>query len=130
MESNDDLRLNLVKALKEQEKGSYWHNRKIEDVFNFFDDWLVFLPTTDNPEKYSYLFNEIYIRNQNGRMLLRRPLFIDWLKKFVISKGNFMDSEKSTGNIKKWVEGPAVNIEEYEVPPGGFKVLTIFLREK
>jgi len=63
VESNDDLRLNLEKALKEQEKGSYWHNKKIEDVFNFFDDWLVFLPTTGNPEKYSYLFNEIYIRN-------------------------------------------------------------------
>ncbi|GAN33551.1 MAG: hypothetical protein DYG83_09550 [Candidatus Brocadia sp. AMX2] len=130
VESNDDLRLNLEKALKEQEKGSYWHNRKMEDIFDFFDDWLVFLPTTDNPEKYSYLFNEIYRRNQNIRMLLRQPLFIDWLEKFVIGRGNFMDSEKSAGNIKEWVEDSTVNIGEYEVPSGGFKSFNDFFTRK
>ncbi|MCF6155527.1 MAG: hypothetical protein E3K36_09805 [Candidatus Brocadia sp.] len=130
VESNEDLRLNLDKALKEQKEGSYWYNKKIEDVFSFFDDWLVFLPTTDNPEKYSYLFNEIYRRNQNIRMLLRQPLFRDWLNKFVTARGNFMDSEKSVKNIKEWVEDPTVNIGEYEVPSGGFKSFDDFFTRK
>lgn len=130
IESNDDLRLNLEKALKKQGKDSYWHNKKIEDMFNFFEDWLVFLPTTDKPEKYSYIFNEIYINNQNVRMLLRQPLFRDWLKKFVIARGNFMDSEKSAEIIKEWVEDPNVNIGEYELPSGGFKSFNDFFTRK
>ncbi len=130
VESNDDIRLGLEEALKEQGKESFWYNKKIEDVFNFFDDWLVFLPTTDNPEKYSYIFNEIYIRNQTARMLLRQPLFVDWFKKFVIARGNFMDSEQSAEVVKAWVEDQNVNIGEYEVPSGGFKSFNDFFTRK
>ena len=116
---NETLRLEIEDALKTQDESSPWANRTLEDMFDFFDEWLVFLPTPDNARKYMDEFYE-FDDDGKGREVVAKEPFSSWLYDFMIARGRFMDSAASAAVLPSWLNDPEVNIGDYIVPPDGY----------
>ena len=116
---NETLRGELEDALKTQDESSPWSNRTFEDMFDFFDEWLVFLPTPDNAREYMDEFYE-FADDGKGREVVAKEPFSGWLYEFMIARGQFMDSAASAAILPSWLNDPEVNIGDYIVPPGGY----------
>jgi len=113
------LRGELEDALKTQDESSPWHDRTLEDMFDFFDEWLVFLPMPDNARKYMDEFYE-FADDGKGREVVAEEPFSGWLYEFMIARGQFMDSAESAAVLPSWLSDSEVNIGDYVVPPNGY----------
>ena len=123
------LRGELEDALKTQDESSPWHDRTLEDMFDFFDEWLVFLPMPDNARKYMDEFYE-FAGSGKGREVVAKEPFSGWLYEFMIARGQFMDSAESAAVLPSWLNYPEVNIGDYIVPPDGYSSFNEFFTRR
>ena len=119
------LRANLETALTEQEADSFWHGKSLEDMYTFFDEWLVFLPTPDTARQYMDRFYE-FADDGTGRVIAATDPFRSWLYDFMMARGQFMDSIESAAILPVWFADPDIHIDDYIIPPGGFQSFNDF----
>jgi phosphatidylserine decarboxylase len=127
--SDADLKSDLEAALAEQEDTSYWHGKTLEDMYDFFDDWLVFQPTPDTARQYMDWFYE-FADDGKGQIIASTDPFRSWLYDFMMARGQFMDSIESAAILPVWFADPDIHIEDYIIPPGGFQSFNEFFTRR
>ncbi len=107
-------------------KPNPWLGKNFDDLCAFFNEWYYFLPTTTNGLKYIRGFQIIYYKNIYGLKFVREEPGKSWLKQFSLARGQYMDSKESVASIPTWKKAPGIDMDEYIVPPGGFKSFNHF----
>jgi phosphatidylserine decarboxylase len=125
VDANPTLRAELDDALSDQPPSSYWYNKDLEDMYDFFDKWVVFLPTIDNARLHMDAFYE-FAGSGKGREAVAKEPFRSWLYEFMMAVGEFMDSSQSAAAIPWWTSDPRINMEDYIIPPGGYQSFNEF----
>ena len=125
VKADSTLKEELEKALKEQDETSFWYGKTMEDMYDFFDEWLVFTPAPENTRDYMYNFHE-FANSEEGKAIVANEPFREWLYEFMLSRGQFLDSILSTAGLSYWLNDQDVKIEDYIVPAGGFKSFNDF----
>jgi phosphatidylserine decarboxylase len=104
--STDNMLANQIDtALKEQEEGSFWAGKTLEDMYDFFDQWLVFTPIPDNTREYMDNFYE-FANSEQGKAVVVNKSIREWLYEFMLARGEFMDSTSSTATLSSWLNDP------------------------
>jgi phosphatidylserine decarboxylase len=125
LDSDPDLQNWIVDALNQQEETSFWYGQSIEYMYDFFDEWLVFLPTPEDARTYMDAFYEFTDSTEGRAAVLEEP-FRNWLYEFMLARGQFMDSEASVDVIPLWKNDPDMHIEDYVIPEDGFQSFNDF----
>ncbi len=123
--SDPSIRSQVVSVLNEQEETSFWYGKSIEDMYDFFDQWLVYLPTPADARKYMDTFYE-FTNSTGGRAVILEEPFRNWLYEFMMARGKFMNSELSAIIIPSWTSDPEMHIEDYIIPSNGFQSFNDF----
>ncbi len=123
--SDPSLRSQVISVLNQQEETSFWYGQTIEYMYNFFDEWLVYLPTPANARKYMDAFYE-FTDSEVGRTAVLEEPFRNWLHEFMLARGDFMDSKASASVIPVWTDDPEMHIEDYIIPADGFQSFNDF----
>ena len=129
VDTNPTLHAELEDALSAQPPSSYWFNKDLEDMYAFFDEWVVFLPTIDNARLHMDAFYE-FAGSGKGREVVAREPFRNWLYEFIMAVGQFMDSSESAAAIPWWTSDPRIDMEDYIVPPGGYQSFNEFFTRR
>jgi len=124
-ESDPGLREQVIDVLSQQEQGSFWYGKTIQNMYDFFDEWLVFEPTPADARTYMDAFYE-FTDSTAGRAAVLQAPFRNWLYEFMMARGQFMDSKASAHAIPYWTSDPEVNIEDYVIPATGFQSFNEF----
>jgi len=118
-----------------------WLGKTFDDFCDFFNDWFKLLPINagepDDPtafppgqyvDEFVYVtqFAGFYYKNRFGQWIVGRNPGLKWSKEFVTARGEFIDSQASTETIPQWMADPTILMEEYIVPPEGFKSFNEF----
>jgi phosphatidylserine decarboxylase len=110
-----------------------WKGKAFADVLAFFDNWYRLQPTPSGAQdEFNYIekFAWFYYKNKYGQQIVGQEPGLGWTKEFVQARRQFLDSKESTGTIGQWMADPSIHIEQYVVPPGGFKSFNdFFIRE-
>ena len=117
--ANPAFRADFEAALLEQETSSYWHGKTLDDMYQFFDEWVVFLPHIDDARLYMDRFYEFADGGRGQQLAASEPLR-SWLYQFMLAVGQFNDSPASAAAIPWWTGDPRINMSDYIVPPGGY----------
>jgi len=125
VDSDPGLRDQIVHVLDQQEETSFWYGRTVGDMYGFFDDWLVFLPTPADARRYMDAFYE-FTDSTDGRAAVLEEPFRNWLYDFMMARGEFMDSEASADVIPWWTSHLDMHIEDYVIPDDGFQSFNDF----
>jgi phosphatidylserine decarboxylase len=72
-----------------------WPEKSIDDLLDLFQNWLSFVPNTENGMQYYKLIYGLCYNNPNAIMFVSTEPGLGWTKKFVLARGQYMDSEKS-----------------------------------
>lgn len=123
--TNTTFREEMEDALKAQTESSFWYGLTLEDLVDFFGDWLVFLPRPDNARKYMDAFYD-FADSAKGKEVAYKEPFKGWLYEFMVARGEFMDSEGSAAALPWWLSEPEVNMQDYVVPSGGYRSFNEF----
>ena len=133
----NDAIANVIPIIEPQGTPNPWIGRSIDYFVNYFKEWFTFLPKPNgglgrivpftyfyrNNEKAFYFLNDFKSRRGNARYT--KEIF-NWTVKFILARGEFMDSPESLEYIQEWIDAPATQIQDFIVPPGGFKSFNQF----
>ncbi|MDY6954845.1 MAG: phosphatidylserine decarboxylase [Thermodesulfobacteriota bacterium] len=125
VDSDPGLRDQIVDVLDHQEETAFWYGRTVEDLYDFFDEWLGFLPTPADARRYMDAFYE-FTDSTAGRAAVLEEPFRHWLYDFMVARGQFMDSEASAQAIPWWTNDPDMHMEDYVIPVDGFESFNDF----
>ncbi len=119
-------------------KKNPWAGSSIDYFVDYFKEWFTFLPEPKGglgmivPFTFFYLNNKdaVYFLNhlkskRKGAKKYTKEIF-DWTVKFIIARGQFMDSPASLKYLPQWKKflGPSLN--DFVIPKGGFKSFNQF----
>jgi phosphatidylserine decarboxylase len=130
-ENNKEFRTTVDQALVTiKDESNPWHKKKFDDLCRFFNDWYYLLPVNDSPthDEFQYIkkFAWFYYKNKFGQQIVGRDPGLSWSRDFAAARGKFMDSKESAAVIGQWSSDPSIAIEQYIVPPDGFKSFNEF----
>jgi phosphatidylserine decarboxylase len=123
--TNATLRGEIEIALQAQDKSSFWYNQTIEDMYDFLDEWVTFLPKPDNVRFHMDAFYD-FAGSAKGQEVVAKEPFRSWIYEFMVAIGQFMDSEESSAALNWWLNDPKINMEDYVIPTGGYKSFNEF----
>ncbi len=126
---NPAFRTEMEAALSEQQPSSYWYGKTLDDMYTFFDEWVVFSPTIDNARQYMDRFYEFADAGKGQQLAARDPLR-SWLYQFMLAVAQFNDSPVSAAVVPSWMADPRINIDDYIVPPGGYQNFNEFFTRR
>ncbi|MDH3998628.1 MAG: phosphatidylserine decarboxylase [Desulfuromonadales bacterium] len=135
-ENETELRAKFVYGFIKQPESSPWYGRGIEDFYSFFANWLKFNPRIETAKKYIDEFKMFYtLPEHRGSIPEAREAVIDekfaeWLKLFVVARGEYLKSSESKSIVKEWAEENAVAIGQCEIPKGGFSSFNDFFTRR
>lgn len=111
---------------------SYWNPYLMGEctLSEFFGDWLTYTPTPENPGLYIEYWDYL-VNTQAGLLLSNEDKFKTWFRKFLNFHGDWINSTSSTNTLKDWIKYKGTpshpfDINDYEVPKGGFKSFNQF----
>ncbi|WP_299886755.1 phosphatidylserine decarboxylase [uncultured Lacinutrix sp.] len=140
-ESNNNL--NYIAALAEvsietilpnrsQSTIKYWYPYLTGDASlqDFFTAWLTYTPTPASPGKYIEYWDYL-VNTTSGLLLANDESFKPWFTAFLNFHGDWINSSSSTATLDEWMQYTGTtahpfNINDYEVPTGGFKSFNQF----
>ena len=125
LDSTPDLKAQIDKSLKLQDKKSYWHNKTSGDFVKFFEEWLVYNPVPEAPAKYIMHFDEL-ANSEAGEILFNNNIFSSWFIAFVNANGEYLGTPASAATMGQWMSSSLVKMDDYIVPKGGFKTFNEF----
>lgn len=123
--TDPSFRAEFEAALLDQASTSYWHDKTLDDMYAFLDEWLVFLPHIDDARLYMDRFYE-FAGSSKGRELAAANPLRSWLHDFMIAVEEFMDSPASAAAVPWWTGDARINMADYSVPPGGYQSFNEF----
>ncbi len=119
-----------------------WIGNTIEYFVEYFRAWFTFLPTPSGGLGKIVPFTHLYLDNKSAFAFLNtfksrcsgareytREIF-NWTVKFIKERGRFMDSPESLTYVDEWKNDPQTQIDDFIVPPGGFKSFNDFFTRK
>ncbi|WP_075344637.1 phosphatidylserine decarboxylase [Tenacibaculum agarivorans] len=97
---------------------------------DFFTAWLTYTPTPASPGKYIEYWDYL-VNTTSGLLLANDESFKPWFTAFLNFHGDWINSTSSTGTLDEWMQYKGTtahpfNINDYEVPEGGFKSFNQF----
>lgn len=111
---------------------SYWlpYLHREKNLKDFFTEWLTFTPppstpeTPEGPGKY-IVYWDYFVNTDSGLILVNDTDFKPWFRSFLNFHGDWINSTSSTGTLSQWMtysgtNAHPFNINDYEVPEGGF----------
>lgn len=78
-----------------------WSDKKFEDLLNFFQSWLSFVPDPENGMMYYELLYGLCYKNVSALDFVSTEPGLGWTKRFVDARGKYMDSKASIDNHKE-----------------------------
>lgn len=124
-----DLKRSFEDVLANMGEDSYWYEKTLSDLYDFFEEWRTFCPGHANCLSYIDKFARLYRARGNGHggkiieagiRAVRDPRFSRWMEKFVKARGEFLDSRESAYIVETWLSDGLVDIEDCRVPSEGF----------
>ncbi len=106
-----------------------WKGKGFGDLLKFFDEWYHLLPTPSGAQdEFNYIekFTWFYYKNEYGQQFVGMEPGLSWTKEFVEARRQFLESPESATIIPQWVADPSIHMDQYVVPPGGFKSFNEF----
>lgn len=106
-----------------------WKGKNFSDLLNFFDEWYHLQPTPSGAnDEFNYIekIAWFYYQNEFGQKIVGQDPGLNWTREFVESRRKFLESQESTATIQQWISDPKIYMEEYIIPPGGFKSFNEF----
>lgn len=97
----------------------------------FFAEWAKFVPNPKNPSEYIERWDELANTKAGLELINGDQRFKNWFVRFLDLHGRFLNSTSSTTTIEKWMQYKGTtehpfNINDYEVPKGGFRSFNQF----
>jgi len=106
-----------------------WKGKKFDDLLQFFSEWYLLKPTPNGTwDEFNYIekFAWFYYENEFGQKIVGEDPGLNWTKQFVEARREFLESQQSTETISQWLADPSIHMEQYIVPPDGFKSFNQF----
>ncbi len=106
-----------------------WKNKNFDDLLKFFDEWYHLHPTPSGAQdEFNYIekFFWFYYKNEYGQQIVGKDPGLSWTREFVKARRKILESPESTATIQQWFDDPAIHIDQYIVPPDGFKSFNEF----
>jgi phosphatidylserine decarboxylase len=106
-----------------------WKGKNFSDLLKFFGEWYQLTPTPNGAQdEFNYIekFAWFYYQNEFGQKIVGEDPGLNWTRQFVEARGKFLESPESNVTIKQWMDDPSIRMEQYIVPPDGFKSFNQF----
>jgi phosphatidylserine decarboxylase len=106
-----------------------WKGKKFDDLLKFFNDWYYLQPEPSGAQdEFNYIekFAWFYYKNKYAQQIVGKDPGLSWSREFAAARGKFLETKESTASIPKWMADPSIKIEQYIVPPDGFKTFNDF----
>lgn len=129
LQTTPGLYSDVNEVLLSQPDSSFWHGMTPEQFPAFFDEWVHYNPTPDNPGMYIRHFDAL-ANSEKGNLLFNDNVFASWFIEFLDARGDYLDTPESAGTMGLWMADSSLHLEDYVVPEGGFATFNqFFLRE-
>lgn len=118
-------------------RGAFWRPYRDGDkkMKHFFSKWLEYAPAPADPGYYIEYWD--YLANTKSGLELTNDdsEFKQWFTRFLDLRGVWLNSTSSAGTIPEWMDYQGTpehpfDINDYEVPEGGFKSFNQFFLRK
>ncbi|MGB6044498.1 MAG: phosphatidylserine decarboxylase [Pirellulales bacterium] len=131
VETNRSVREQIDNVLREGDRavGNVCRAGRLADLIEFFNEWYWYLPIPGDELRYISRFHS-FCRTEAGNGLLADVSFRQWLARFVAARGAFLDSDASAVVVDQWLESPGVDVDEMEIPTGGFQSFNQFFTRR
>ncbi|MBB6119468.1 phosphatidylserine decarboxylase [Nocardiopsis algeriensis] len=107
-----------------------WRGKTIDDLCDFFREWYKWEPGVSTGLEYIEKFSWINYENDYGMVFVTSGPGYRMTALFTALQGRYMDSEESLGLVRKWEKALGPKMDDYVVPPGGYKNFNdFFVRE-
>jgi phosphatidylserine decarboxylase len=110
-----------------------WMGKGFDDLAAFFAEWYMLQPTPSGAQdEFNYIekLAWFYYNNPYGQQFVGQDPGLSWNRDFVEARRKFLLTRESTASIPQWTSDPSIHIEDYVVPPGGFRSFNeFFIRE-
>jgi phosphatidylserine decarboxylase len=118
-----DLAFKNLTPLTKEGTPNPWIGKNFDDLCTFFNKWYYFIPTPGTGLMYIKEFSWFYNGNKYGLKIVSEEPGLSWTKEFAMSRKEFMETpgKEMKKVIKEWEETPGIHIDEFIIPPGGFK---------
>ena len=119
-------------------KPNVWCKSSKESFVQYFRCWFLFLPHPDDGLGFIVPFTHFYRDNPTAIEFLNSfksskvknreetTEIFNWTLAFIKERGEFMDSEESLFGIQDWTKNPDTKIDDFVVPPRGFRSFNDF----
>ncbi len=114
-------------------RGDYWRPYRDGEkaLSSFFKKWLRDNPAPANPGEYIEYWDHLANTESGLRLNNQDQHFKKWFTHFLDLRGCWLNSTSSTSTLDKWMKYPGTDehpfdIDDYEVPPGGFESFNQF----
>ncbi|MFG6101944.1 phosphatidylserine decarboxylase [Leptothoe sp. EHU-05/26/07-4] len=133
----NDAIANVTPLIEPTGERNPWIGQTIDYFVEYFEQWFTFLPQPNGglgkivPFTYFYRNNEtaFFFLNQLKSRRDNAPYtteIFNWTVKFILARGEFMDSPESKQYIKEWEAAPATQIQDFIIPKGGYQSFNQF----
>ncbi|MDD4651996.1 MAG: phosphatidylserine decarboxylase [Methanothrix sp.] len=106
-----------------------WKGKKFYDLLQFFSEWYQLKPTPNGAQdEFNFIekFAWFYYENEFGQKIVGEDPGLSWTRQFVEARRQFLESRQSAGTISQWMNDSSIHMEQYIIPPGGFKSFNQF----
>jgi len=106
-----------------------WKGKTFDDLHQFFSEWYQLKPTPSGAQdEFNYIekFAWFYYKNEFGQKIVGEDPGLNWTKQFVEARRKFLESPESNATTSQWMDDPSIHMEQYIVPPDGFKSFNQF----
>jgi len=97
-----------------------WSDKNVNDLLDFFQSWISFVPDETNGMQYYYLEYGLCYNNISAIKLFSAEPGLSWTRKFVLARGAYMDSTASITDHKKemdsWHKSLGNNWDNFQPP--------------
>lgn len=126
-----DLCRQVREALRDRDEqpGDIWSDMTLEGFLRFFDEWLSCMPVIEDEQSFLDDFLKLH-RTAKGLTLVKETPFAQWLNRFTIARGEFLDSSASMVMIPHWADHPDIDLSQFIVPDGEFTSFNDFFTRR
>ncbi len=132
---NPQLHQDIISTLNNQPKNSIWYHASMNDLYSFFNHWLIWIPRPVNIDPRSKFVKSTvtdFPPGQFNQLINSKPYlrsnhtFMVWLSEFLNAVSISLQSPASAKYLNEWMALPAVHIQDFIVPKNGYSSFNAF----
>jgi phosphatidylserine decarboxylase len=98
-----------------------WNGKSINDLLDFFENWLSFTPKPQDDGFGNYqLFYDFCYNNNHALQFVETEPWLSWTRDFTKARGKKMDGPVEPEVIQEWKNFLGPHWDDYIIPEGGF----------